>query len=264
MGYATPYLPGLRRRRRAHHRVHAGGAGGGQLAAGGTERGSACRRRRAAPPRCDDRPRPRHPQPRNVGEPARAAWEIWRVPRAWRAGAVVVPNWRGIWAWAEKTPLGYGRPFTRGQLTRFSATRCSRRCWSEALAAPPIRRRPWLRTGNTWEQIGVALWGAFAGVIIVEATKQLYQGRPGAGARAAQASLPAGAGATTASALRDRGGSAIRVPADGYSFLRRRQSAKRSFNAMVWLQNSSPSPRSAGRGRSCPRRRRGARYCRAG
>jgi SAM-dependent methyltransferase len=105
--------------------------------------------------------------------------EIWRVLAPGGRILLVVPNRRGIWAWAEKTPFGYGRPFTRGQLTSLLRdTMFSPLAWSEALAAPPIRHRPWLRSGNTWEQIGVALWGAFAGVIVVEATKQLYQGIP--------------------------------------------------------------------------------------
>jgi SAM-dependent methyltransferase len=105
--------------------------------------------------------------------------EIWRVLAPGGRMILVVPNRRGIWAWAEKTPFGYGRPFTRGQLTALlRETMFSPLAWSEALAAPPIRRRPWIRSGWTWEQIGVALWGAFAGVIIVEATKQLYKGIP--------------------------------------------------------------------------------------
>jgi SAM-dependent methyltransferase len=105
--------------------------------------------------------------------------EIWRVLAPGGRAILVVPNRRGIWAWAEKTPFGYGRPYTRGQLTSLLRdTMFSPLAWTEALAAPPIRRRPFLRTGNAWEQIGVALWGAFAGVIIVEATKQLYQGIP--------------------------------------------------------------------------------------
>jgi hypothetical protein len=150
----------------------------------------------------------------------------------------VVPNRRGIWAWAEKTPFGYGRPFTRGQLTALLRdTMFSPLGWSEALAAPPIRRRPWVRTGNTWEQIGIALWGAFAGVIIVEATKQLY-GAASAGTRPPQPAL-AGAGAPAASAR------AAGPEADGYCFL----TAGRG-EALVQsdglLQNPSPSRR-AGR-----------------
>lgn len=105
--------------------------------------------------------------------------EIWRILAPGGRIILVVPNRRGIWAWAEKTPFGYGRPFSRGQLTALLRdSMFSPLAWSEALAAPPIARRPWLRTGLTWERIGVVLWPALAGVIIVEATKQLYQGIP--------------------------------------------------------------------------------------
>ena len=92
---------------------------------------------------------------------------------------VVVPNRSGIWARVETTPFGNGHPFGRGQLTvllrEASFTPVG---WTEALAAPPFRRRTWLRTGVAWERVGRRLWPAFAGVIIVEATKQLYQGVP--------------------------------------------------------------------------------------
>lgn len=105
--------------------------------------------------------------------------EIRRVLAPGGRVILVVPNRRGIWAWAEKTPFGHGRPFTRGQLTRLLRDAMfSPLGWSEALAVPPIARRPWLRTGATWERIGITLWPAFTGVIIVEATKQFYQGVP--------------------------------------------------------------------------------------
>ena len=105
--------------------------------------------------------------------------EIWRVLAPGGRVILVVPNRRGIWAHAENTPFGYGRPFSRGQLTALLRdTLFSPLGWSEALAVPPITRRGWLRSGATWERIGGTLWPAFAGVIIVEATKQLYHGVP--------------------------------------------------------------------------------------
>ena len=105
--------------------------------------------------------------------------EIWRVLAPGGRIIAVVPNRRGIWAHAENTPFGYGRPFSRGQLTALLRdTQFSPLGWSEALAVPPITRRGWLLSGATWERIGGTLWPAFAGVIIVEATKQLYQGIP--------------------------------------------------------------------------------------
>jgi hypothetical protein len=105
--------------------------------------------------------------------------EIWRVLAPGGRVLIVVPNRRGIWARVEATPFGSGRPFGRGQLTALLRdAQFSPLGWSWALAVPPISRRPWLRTGIAWERIGKTLWPGFAGVIIVEATKQLYQGIP--------------------------------------------------------------------------------------
>jgi hypothetical protein len=92
---------------------------------------------------------------------------------------LVLPNRRGFWAHTEATPFGYGRPFGRTQLAALLRdAQFSPVGWTEALAVPPIRRRGWLRSGAAWERVGRVLWPAFAGVLIVEATKQLYQGIP--------------------------------------------------------------------------------------
>ena len=105
--------------------------------------------------------------------------EIWRVLAPGGRVILVVPNRRGIWARVETTPFGVGRPYGRGQLTALLRDALfSPVDWTEALAVPPIRRRPWVRTGSVWERVGSVIWPGFAGVIIVEATKQLYQGIP--------------------------------------------------------------------------------------
>lgn len=105
--------------------------------------------------------------------------EIWRILAPGGRVLIVVPNRSGIWARVEATPFGYGRPFGRTQLTvLLRDAMFSPLGWTEALAVPPFRHRPWLRTGLAWERIGRVLWPAFAGVLIVEATKQLYQGVP--------------------------------------------------------------------------------------
>jgi hypothetical protein len=91
----------------------------------------------------------------------------------------VVPNRSGIWARSETTPFGYGRPFGRVQLTALLRDALfSPLNWTAALAFPPLRMKALLGSGVAWERVGRALWPAFAGVIIVEATKQLYQGVP--------------------------------------------------------------------------------------
>jgi len=105
--------------------------------------------------------------------------EIWRVLAPGGRVLLVVPNRAGLWARAETTPFGYGRPFGRGQLTALlRGAQFTLAGWSVALAVPPLRRRAWFGTGAAWERVGLTLWPAFAGVIIVEATKQLHQGIP--------------------------------------------------------------------------------------
>jgi SAM-dependent methyltransferase len=105
--------------------------------------------------------------------------EVWRVLAPGGRIVLVGPNRRGIWARSETTPFGTGRPFGRTQLTMLLRDAMfSPLGWTEALAVPPFRHRSWIRSGAAWERVGRVLWPAFAGVLIVEATKQLYQGIP--------------------------------------------------------------------------------------
>ena len=111
-----------------------------------------------------------------VANPRDHLREIWRVLSPGGRVILVVPNRSGIWARTEKTPFGHGQPYGTGQLTGLLRdTQFSPLGWSEALAVPPLRG-PWLASGTTWERVGCTLWPAFAGVIIVEATKLLHQG----------------------------------------------------------------------------------------
>jgi hypothetical protein len=43
---------------------------------------------------------------------------------------------------------------------------------------PPISRNWFVRSAVAWERTGASLWGPFAGVHIVEATKQVYRAIP--------------------------------------------------------------------------------------
>ncbi len=105
--------------------------------------------------------------------------EIWRVLAPGGRILIVVPNRAGIWARLETTPFGFGRPFGRTQLTELLRNAMfSPLGWTEALAVPPFRHRPWMRSGMAWESVGRVLWPAFAGVLIVEAAKQFHQGVP--------------------------------------------------------------------------------------
>lgn len=111
--------------------------------------------------------------------PQQTLLEIWRVLAPGGRLVIAVPNRRGMWARFEHTPFGTGRPFSRAQLAEalreanFTAT-----SWSDALHFPPSQRRAILKLHNLLEQAGRRFWPIFAGVLVVEAEKRLYQGLP--------------------------------------------------------------------------------------
>jgi SAM-dependent methyltransferase len=114
-----------------------------------------------------------------ANDPREVLREVWRVLAPGGRLVAIVPNRRGLWARVDTSPFGYGRPFSRGQLTQLlRESLFSPIAWGEALHMMPIPRKRFRRSAATWERIGGALWPAFAGVIFVEATKQLYQGLP--------------------------------------------------------------------------------------
>lgn len=105
--------------------------------------------------------------------------EVWRVLAGGGHLMVVVPNRRGLWARFERTPFGRGRPYSSGQLSMvlrenmFTPLRVER-----ALFLPPTRSRMILSSALAIEEIGRRWFPAFAGVSIIEATKQIYAGHP--------------------------------------------------------------------------------------
>jgi SAM-dependent methyltransferase len=105
--------------------------------------------------------------------------EVWRVLAAGGQLLAVVPNRRGLWARMDTTPFGHGRPYSRSQITSLlRETWFTPVAWSEALYVPPIARGWFLRSAVAWERTGATLSAPFAGVHIVEATKQVYRAIP--------------------------------------------------------------------------------------
>jgi len=105
--------------------------------------------------------------------------ELWRVLAPNGRLLLVVPNRRGLWARVDTTPFGYGRPFSRSQLAKLlKEAMFSPEDWQYALYMPPFNWRILLRWPLFWERLGLVLWPAFSGVIMVEATKQVYAAMP--------------------------------------------------------------------------------------
>ena len=101
--------------------------------------------------------------------------EIWRVLMPQGRVIVAVPNRRGAWAALETTPFGHGTPYSVSQIEKqLRGASLDPVGVAPCLFAPPFRARalPW--AALAWERIGSRLWPAFAGVVIVEAIKQVY------------------------------------------------------------------------------------------
>ena len=102
--------------------------------------------------------------------------EAWRVLKDDGRLLVVVPNRHGLWAHLERTPFGHGEPYSTGQLERllrrqmFAVTRRE-----AALYVPPFRTRMLLRSAGMWERLGSRLCPGFAGVTLMEATKDFSE-----------------------------------------------------------------------------------------
>jgi SAM-dependent methyltransferase len=105
--------------------------------------------------------------------------EVWRVLAAGGRLLAIVPNRRGIWARIDRTPFGQGHPYTPGQLSRllreegFTPERNA-----AALFVPPTHSRLLLRAAPVLERLGERWFATFAGVAMVEASKQIYATTP--------------------------------------------------------------------------------------
>ena len=96
----------------------------------------------------------------------------------------------GLWARAEATPFGHGRPFTRGQMERLvRQVGLEPTAWSQTLYTPPWR--PLLGLADGIERLGGMVAPGAAGVILLEASRQAYARiRPSGAAQKAIVATP--------------------------------------------------------------------------
>ncbi len=105
--------------------------------------------------------------------------EVWRVLRDDGRLIVVAPNRVGLWAHLERTPFGHGQPYSRGQLERLLARqlfRAERR--DAALFVPPYGLRLMRGAAEGFERAGRLVCPRLAGVVLIEAEKDLFAGLP--------------------------------------------------------------------------------------
>ena len=109
--------------------------------------------------------------------PAALLAEVKRVLAPSGRVIAVVANRRGVWARAESTPFGYGRPFTRGQIEEVVRDAgLEPEAWSRALYTPPMPL--FANYADVFEAVGARLWSPMSGVILLEAVKQTFAVKP--------------------------------------------------------------------------------------
>lgn len=100
--------------------------------------------------------------------------EVHRVLGPGGRALFIVPNRTGMWSRSDRTPFGFGRPYSAGQLEtvlRIHDFVLERQL--TALFIPPSHRRFWLRSAALWDRIGKTFGPSVAGgVRLVEVSKR--------------------------------------------------------------------------------------------
>jgi SAM-dependent methyltransferase len=101
--------------------------------------------------------------------------EAWRVLAPQGKLVLLVPNRRGLWAASESSPFGSGQPFSRSQLQGLlKESQFSVGGIAPALFVPPRVKLVTSAFAAGFDGFAAANFGRFSGVLIVEATKQVY------------------------------------------------------------------------------------------
>ncbi len=103
--------------------------------------------------------------------------EVKRVMAPSGRAIFAVASRAGLWAGAESTPFGYGRPFTRRQLEEVvREAGLEPAAWSRAVYIPP--HPAFAPHAELVEQLGSRVWPPFSGLILLEAVKQTFAVKP--------------------------------------------------------------------------------------
>lgn len=102
--------------------------------------------------------------------------EAWRVLGPGGKALFVVPNRAGLWSRRDRTPFGFGRPYSTSQLeTQLRKHQFLPERSVGALYQFPSAKRFWLKSAPVFEKVGRAVPGVVAGgAFIVEASKLVY------------------------------------------------------------------------------------------
>lgn len=118
--------------------------------------------------------------------------EVWRVMAPEGRLVVVAANRAGLWARADATPFGHGRPYSRRQLGQLLGEAMFEPTASAvALHAPPLAWGPVAALADAFERGGALLRAPFGGLVLMEAVKRLYAATAKEGRKVLLAKAPA-------------------------------------------------------------------------
>ena len=102
--------------------------------------------------------------------------EVWRVLGPGGKALFIVPNRTGMWSRRDRTPFGFGRPYSTSQLeTQLRKHQFLPERHLSALYQFPSGKRFWLKSGRMFERFGQFLPAiAAGGALMVEASKLVY------------------------------------------------------------------------------------------
>lgn len=102
--------------------------------------------------------------------------ECWRVLGPGGKALFIVPNRAGLWARRDRTPFGYGRPYSPGQLdAQLRKHQFLPERHAGALYQVPSAKRTWMKSGGLFERVGRHMPTIMAGgAFMVEASKLVY------------------------------------------------------------------------------------------
>lgn len=107
--------------------------------------------------------------------PSELLEECWRVLGPGGKALFIVPNRAGLWSRNDKTPFGFGHPYTLSQLeSQLRKHNFQPENHGAALYQPPSGRRFWRQAADICEKIGRKAPTVIAGgAVFVEATKRV-------------------------------------------------------------------------------------------
>jgi len=110
--------------------------------------------------------------------------ECWRVLGPGGAALFVVPNRAGLWSRSDRTPFGFGRPYSQSQLeSQLRSHNFIPERHATALFQPPSDKRFWRKTAGMWETVGSKIPVVAAGGVLMVLASKRVQAPTGPGLR---------------------------------------------------------------------------------